>query len=191
MDQGEDFAREVLAFLQEDNAPNAASLPEGTVVILFTDIVESTALTERLGDAAFRARARELDTALRSLVREHAGTPVEGTLLGDGLLALFTSGRRAIECALACRTAAGESGFGLHLGLHAGDVLRDGNNVYGGAVNLAARIKDASAAGQVLVSATVRDLARTSTAVSFVDRGEHALKGIADRVRLYEVEAGA
>ncbi len=64
--------------------------------ILFADIVDSTALTERLGDAAFREKARELDGALRAIIREHGGTPIEGKLLGDGVLAVFTSapGRR-------------------------------------------------------------------------------------------------
>jgi class 3 adenylate cyclase/pimeloyl-ACP methyl ester carboxylesterase len=163
------------------------TLPEGAVVILFTDIVESTALTERLGDAAFRSQARELDASLRVLVREAGGTPVEGTLLGDGLLAVFTSARQAIDCALRCNAAAESAGLQLHLGLHAGDVLREGNNVYGGAVNIAARIMALTEPGQVLVSDTVRSLARTSAGVTFADQGEHALKGIADPVRVFEV----
>ena len=58
-------------------------------MILFADIVDSTALTERLGDAPFRKRARELDGRLRILIREHSGTPVDGKLLGDGVLAVF------------------------------------------------------------------------------------------------------
>ena len=57
----------------------------------------STALTEQLGDTAFRAKARELDTSLRSVIRDSAGTPVEGKVLGDGVLAVFTSARRAID----------------------------------------------------------------------------------------------
>jgi class 3 adenylate cyclase len=188
----EDHARIVNDFLGDWDAPLEVPaapdpLPEGAVVILFTDIVESTALTERLGDAAFRARARDLDASLRTLVRENAGTPVEGTLLGDGLLAVFTSARQAIDCALKCNAAAEGAGLQLHLGLHAGDVLREGNNVYGGAVNIAARIMGLTAPGQVLVSDTVRSLARTSAGVTFADQGEHALKGIADPVRVFEV----
>jgi hypothetical protein len=75
----------------------------------------------------------------------------------------------------------------LHLGIHAGDVIREENNVYGGAVNIAARICALSAPGEILVSATIRDLARTSAGVTFADRDEHELKGIDDAVRLYEV----
>jgi class 3 adenylate cyclase len=175
------------------------SLPEGDdageqdrprsaiAAIVFMDITDSTALTEQLGDALFRVQARELDAALRSLVRAHGGTPIEGKLLGDGVLATFTSARDAIETALHCRLAARSMALDLHLGAHAGDVIHEGNNVYGGAVNIAARICDLSAPGQVLVSDALRWLARTSTNVRFIDRGEHSLKGVVDRVRIFEI----
>jgi class 3 adenylate cyclase len=162
-------------------------LASGTAIILFADIVDSTALTERLGDAAFRAKARDLDAALRSVIREHSGTPIEGKLLGDGVLAVFTSGRQAIEAALACGQAGNHAGLPLHLGLHAGDVIREDNNVYGGAVNIASRISGVSAPGEVLVSETVRSLARTSAGVRFEDRGEQALKGVGEPVRVWAV----
>jgi adenylate cyclase len=79
----------------------------------------------------------------------------------------------------------------LHLGLHAGDVIREEGNVFGGAVNVAARISGLSAPSEVLVSHTVRDLARTSAGVVFEDRGEQALKGVGEAVRVWAVvEAG-
>src|SRR3989449_5957432 len=152
-----------------------------------TDIADSTALTESLGDAAFRAKARELDGALRTIIREHSGTPIEGKLLGDGVLAVFTSARQAIEAALVCGRAGGDAGLPLHLGLHAGDVIREENNVYGGAVNIASRISGLSATGEVLVSDIVRGLARTSAGVRFEDRGEQALKGVAEPLRVWAV----
>jgi len=179
-------------FLGEGEETKAAvQLPEGMAVILFTDIADSTSLTERLGDSAFRARARELDTSLRSVIRDSGGTPVEGKVLGDGVMAVFTSARQAIECALRCNTAAEGTGLQLHLGIHAGDVIREGNNVYGGAVNIAARIAGASAPGEILASDVVRGLARTSAGVSFDDRGEHELKGVGEPQRLFAVKGGA
>src|SRR5206468_8914794 len=96
-------------------------LPSGTAIILFADIADSTALTERHGDTAFREKARDLDAALRAVIREHAGTPIEGKLLGDGVLAVFTSAHQAIKAALACGAAGSQAGLPLHLGLHAGD----------------------------------------------------------------------
>jgi class 3 adenylate cyclase len=170
-------------------------VPSGTAVILFADIADSTALTERLGDASFRAKARELGVTLRALIRECAGTPIEGPTLGDGVLAAFTSAREAIEAALRCGKAGDEAGLPLHLGLHAGDVWRekdpDGrDNVYGGAVNIASRISGLAAPGEVLVSETVRSLARTSAGVTFEDRGEQALKGVGEAVRVWAVARG-
>ncbi len=162
-----------------------------TVVILFADIADSTALTERLGDSAFRAKARDLDGALRTVIREHVGTPIEGKLLGDGVLAVFSSARQAIEAALACGAAGSRAGLPLHLGLHAGDVIREENNVFGGAVSIASRIAGLSVAGEVLVSDIVRGLARTSASVQFEDRGEQVLKGVGDLVRVWVVIAQA
>jgi class 3 adenylate cyclase len=168
------------------------TLPSGTAIILFADVVDSTALTERLGDSAFREKARGLDEAMRAAIRENGGTPVEGKTLGDGVLAVFTSAKQAIACAQACHNAASAAGLSLHAGIHAGDVIREADadgrgNVYGGAVNIAARVAAASAAGETLVSATVRDLARTSAGVAFEDRGDQALKGVGEPVRVFAV----
>ena len=168
------------------------SVPSGTAVILFADIADSTALTERVGDAAFRAKARELGASLRALIRECRGQPVEGPTLGDGLLAVFTSAREAIEAARRCAGAGDDANLPLHLGIHAGDITRekdpDGrDNVYGGAVNIASRISGLSAPGEVLVSDTVRSLARTSAGVRFENRGEQALKGVGEAVRVWAV----
>jgi len=182
------YAQEVTSFLGGGPHPRATpALPSGTAVILFADIVDSTALTERMGDTAFRERARQLDERLRAAIRAASGTPVEGKLLGDGVLAVFTSARQAIDAALSCAASGGEFGLQLHLGIHAGDVIREGDNVYGGAVNIASRISGLSAPDELLVSATVRDLARTSVGVTFEDRGEHTLKGVAEPVRVYAV----
>jgi class 3 adenylate cyclase/pimeloyl-ACP methyl ester carboxylesterase len=186
----EAVAQEILDFLDEDHAPGAvAPLPSGTAIILFADIVDSTSLTESMGDAAFRAKARELDEVMRAAIRACSGTPVDGKLVGDGVLAIFSSASQAIDAALRCGAAGDGVGLKLHLGIHAGDVIREANNVYGGAVNIAARIAAASAPGEILVSDTVRNLARTSAAASFEDCGEHALKGIVEPHRLFAVRA--
>jgi class 3 adenylate cyclase len=171
----------------EEAVAEAATLPSGTAVILFADIADSTALTERLGDAAFREKARELDEALRRAITSNGGTPIDGKLLGDGVLATFGAAREAIACAAAIHTAGSHAGLLLHVGVHAGDVIRESNNVYGGAVNIAARISNEAAAGETLVSGTVRDLARTSAGVSFEDRGERELKGVGEPVRVWAV----
>jgi class 3 adenylate cyclase len=79
------------------------------------------------------------------------------------------------------------SELGLHIGLHAGDVIREEGNVFGGAVNIAARICGLSEAGEILVSDVVRGMARTSAGVAFEDRGEREMKGVGEPVRVYAV----
>jgi class 3 adenylate cyclase len=180
-------------FLGVHDVPQPTSIaprseaPHGTAVILFTDIVDSTALTERMGDAAFRARARDLDTSMRGIIAEAGGSVIDAKTLGDGVLATFSGASQAIDAALRCGAAGDAQGLPLHLGLHAGDVIREEGNVFGGAVNIAARISALSAPGEVLVSDIVRGLARTSADVTFEDHGEHALKGVADAQRVYAV----
>ncbi len=169
-------------------APNGPGLRSGTSVILFTDIVDSTLLTERMGDVGFRTASRGLDRGLREAIAEFGGTPVEGKVLGDGVMGVFTSATKAIDAARRCLQLSEESTLSLHIGLHAGDVIGEGTNVYGGAVNIASRICSLSEPGELLVSQTVRDLARTSANVSFEDRGAHALKGIVDPVRVFAVQ---
>jgi class 3 adenylate cyclase len=157
----------------------------GTAVILFTDIADSTALTERMGDAAFRTASRAWEDGVRAAIRQHNGTPVEGKVLGDGVMGVFQSASHAIAAAQQCAQL--DSELTLHIGLHAGDVIPEGTNVYGGAVNIASRICAMSAPGEILVSDVIRSLARTSAGVTFEDRGEHTLKGIEDPQRVYAV----
>lgn len=177
-------------FLSEgDNIAIATPAAHGTTVVLFADIADSTAMTERLGDAAFRAKARELDASLRACVRECDGSVVDAKTLGDGILATFPAAAQAVRAAVACAAAGEAQGLPMHVGLHAGDVIREDGNVFGGAVNIAARVSALAAPGEVLVSATVRDLARTSAGVAFEDRGEHTLKGVADAVRVFAVRS--
>jgi class 3 adenylate cyclase/pimeloyl-ACP methyl ester carboxylesterase len=182
---GQRLGRELLGFFDGAAARAAATPVTGTATILFADIAESTALTERLGDAEFRDRARALDERLRGAVRAAGGTPIEGRLLGDGVLAVFSSARQAIAAAHDCVRAGADAGLPLHLGLHAGDVLEEDGNIYGGAVNIAARMAALAAPGEVVVSDTVRGLARTSAGSTFSDRGAHTLKGIAEPLRVW------
>ena len=171
----------------EPTAPAPAG--SGTAVILFLDIADSTALTTKLGDAAYREKERALDATLRVAITNAGGTPVEGKVLGDGVMAVFTSARQAIDAAQRCRDLGNEAGLPLHVGIHAGDVVREGNNVHGGAVQVASRVQSVAAPGEILVSDTLRGLARTSAEVQFEDRGEHELKGIPEPQRLFAIRA--
>ncbi|MEX2157865.1 MAG: adenylate/guanylate cyclase domain-containing protein [Dehalococcoidia bacterium] len=190
-DAGNEWFAAILEFMgveaAPDSPPPAPAAGGGAAVILFTDIVSSTELTERMGDARFRNASRALDASLRAAIRDAGGVTVEAKTLGDGVLATFGSAAQAIEGARRCLALSAASELGLHIGLHAGDVIREENNVFGGAVNIAARICALSAPGEILVSDVVRGMARSSAGVVFEDRGEQEMKGVGEPVRVYAV----
>ncbi|HEX6312387.1 MAG TPA: adenylate/guanylate cyclase domain-containing protein, partial [Acidimicrobiia bacterium] len=181
----EEHARRLAA--GEDEGDLDTGWHDGMAVILFTDVVDSTALTEEMGDAAYRARADTLDAAVREAIAAAGGETIEGIRLGDGVLAVFGSARSAVDCAQQIHHCARSHAFALHIGIHAGDVLRSRTGVHGGAVNIAARVCDRAPAGETLVSDTIRGLARTSAGVGFDDRGLHELKGVGEPMRLFAV----
>ena len=183
----EQFSDTLYDFLGIEKEMQPTTMSSGAAVILFTDIVSSTELTERMGDARFRDASRALDTGLRAAIRHAGGAAIDGKLLGDGVLATFLSAAQAIDGARRCLELSAASDLGLHIGLHAGDVIREDNNVYGGAVNIASRICGLSAPGEILVSDVVRGMARSSAGVEFEDRGEQEMKGVGEPVRVYGV----
>ena len=189
-DAGNDLLAAILEFMGIDAAPGspppaAIGGARGTAVILFTDIADSTALTERMGDAAFRALSRTTDDRVRAAILDAGGTPVEGKVLGDGVMGVFASAADAIKAARACVEVGGE--LPMHIGLHAGDVTHEDGNVYGGAVNIASRVCGLCAPGEILVTDIVRGLARTSAGAAFEDRGEREMKGIGEPIRVFAV----
>jgi class 3 adenylate cyclase len=185
--------REAAPAAEDARPPELATTTGTSAVILFTDIVDSTALTERLGDTRYRELSRALDAGLRAAIRDAGGVAVEGKLLGDGVLATFGSAAQAIDGARRCLALSAASELGLHIGLHAGDVIReevDGRrDVFGGAVNIASRICGLSAPGEILVSDVVRGMARSSASVAFDDRGAQEMKGVGEPVHVYAVRA--
>ncbi|HEY6430236.1 MAG TPA: adenylate/guanylate cyclase domain-containing protein, partial [Acidimicrobiales bacterium] len=154
-------------------------------VILFTDVVDSTRLTEELGDARYRERARRLEEVVTSTIAAHGGNIVSGINLGDGFIGLFDSAEQAIDAARRCAQDCCSSELHLHLALHTGAILVDGPRIYGSAVNLAARICTLTGPDEILVSEALHGLAGTFAQIAFVDRGVHSLKGIAEPQRLY------
>ena len=154
-------------------------------VILFSDVVESTRLTEELGTARYRERARRIEELITSSFSAHGGTIVSGINLGDGFIGLFPAIDSAIAAARQCASEAGSTGLHLHLALHAGEIIVDGPRIYGGPVNYAARLCSLTGPDEILVSDAIRESATGLPGVAFVDRGEQSLKGIAGPQRVY------
>ncbi len=158
--------------------------------IVFTDVEGSTALTQRLGDAAARELLREHERMVREALKAHGGSEVK--TMGDGFMASFSSATKALECAIAMQRAfeqrneSAEERIRVRIGLNAGEPIAEEDDLFGTAVNRAARITATAKGGEILVANVVRELAEGKDFL-FADRGEANLKGFDEPVRLYEV----
>jgi class 3 adenylate cyclase len=153
--------------------------------VMFTDIVGSTQRAAELGDQTWCQVLDSHDQAVRRQLDRFRGREVHTA--GDGFLATFDGPGRAIQCACAIRDAVGGLGIEVRVGLHTGEIEVRGDDVAGMAVHIGARVSSLADAGEVLVSSTVKDLV-VGSAIEFADRGEHELKGVPGRWKLYAVE---
>jgi len=159
------------------------------VTILFTDLVGSTALFDRIGDEGADARRREHFVALRRAIADHGGREVKST--GDGLMVAFESAVAAVRCAVAIQRDAGE--VEVRVGLAAGEPLPEGDDLYGTPVIVASRLCNAAGAGEILATDVVRQIAGPRVAELMRPAGNLRLAGIAERVTVAQVDwrAGA
>jgi class 3 adenylate cyclase len=157
------------------------------VTILFTDMEGSTSLTQRLGDSRAQELVRAHDAIVRDSLAAHGGAEIKHT--GDGIMASFGSARRAIDCAVAIQKdlAAEANTIRVRIGLNAGEPVVEDEDLFGAAVQLAARICGRAEAGQILVSNVVRELVM-GKGFRFADIGDVTLKGFETPLRLYEVK---
>jgi class 3 adenylate cyclase len=155
--------------------------------ILFTDVVDSTATAERLGDRRWRELISTLNERTQFEIDRHRGRLVKTT--GDGAIALFDNSERAARSAIAAIGHAAELGLGLRAGIHTGEVELSPGDVRGLAVHLASRILALAGGGEVCVSGSTYELLAAS-GLGFEDRGEHELKGISGRRRVYAIVPG-
>jgi class 3 adenylate cyclase len=150
--------------------------------VLFTDIVDSTALAESFGPTRWREIVGTHNERIQFELDRFRGRLVKTT--GDGVLALFDSSERAIRAAAAICLAAKALGLTIRAGIHTGEVEVVAGDVRGLAVHVAARVMDLAGPNQVFVSATTRDLVADS-GLTFVDAGAHELKGVSGARQLY------
>jgi class 3 adenylate cyclase len=169
-------------FVTGERNAGAEELERVLATVLFTDIVNSTGNAVELGDKRWRSLLDRHDSLARQMIDRHRGRLVKST--GDGVLATFDGPGRAVRCALALSSAAGEIGVRLRAGLHTGEIEMRGSDVGGVAVHAAARVMSESNPGEVLVSRVVTDLV-AGAGLKFADRGPHDLKGLPGRWDLF------
>ena len=166
---------------------------EGPITIMFTDMERSTDLAISVGNDAAQAIVRTHNELVRQQMQSHGG--VELRSLGDGFKVAFTSVKKAVECAIAVQRAVAQNSeqgnqgaFAIRIGINTGEAIEEEGDLFGTAVNAAARIAAKARGGEILVPEVVRQLASGSLPDSvFVDRGRFRLKGFPERWKLYEV----
>lgn len=196
-DEEDHVVRVVGEFLADSASPTAGEpvqrvgSGEGATlqVVLFTDVVDHTAMMQRLGDAAGRVLLRRHEEITRSALARHDGVEVKA--LGDGFMATFGSASRALECAIELQQQL-EKAFDtsepvlVRVGLNAGEPIEDGGDLFGAAVILAARIAAQAEGGEILIPESVRGLL-AGKGYKFTERGEFTPKGFDEPVRLFSV----
>ena len=163
---------------------------DGTVTLVFTDLGDSTVLNEKLGDRAWLEVLSAHHQLVRSLVERHGGSTVKSQ--GDGFMLAFPSARRAVECAIEVQRAAsahkaGDEALQVRIGIHTGEVLRQGEDFFGRHVNLAARVGAAAQLGQILVSSLVQGVVSGDHELHFQGPRCIELKGFDQPESVYEV----
>ena len=163
---------------------------DGTVTLVFTDIVDSTVLTARLGDRAWMETLRLHHDVIGQTVSAHGGRVVE--IEGDGSMLAFASARRAVSCAKEIQTAIhgafadASPPIRVRVGVHTGDALQEADRFFGTTVNYAARVASHALGGEVLVSSLVHDLVAGS-GIEFLESRDVELKGLDGTHRLFAV----
>jgi class 3 adenylate cyclase/tetratricopeptide (TPR) repeat protein len=173
----------------------AVGQTEGTVTIMFTDVEESTRLLSTRGFTASHEIMRAYETIIDEKIAEHAGRRIKG--LGDGFMISFGSARHGVECALDIQHAIAdyskqnpERKLRIRIGLNTGEVVEEAGDIFGAAVNVAARVAGKARGGEILVSDIVRQLVGPTAEMKFAIRGRYKLKGFPDRWRLHQVTPG-
>jgi class 3 adenylate cyclase len=177
---------------QERPDVSAHAAPDGTVTIMFSDIEDSTALTERLGDEVWQELLRTHNALIRDRLRAHAGYEVK--TLGDGFMVAFQSAKKGLECAVAIQRAFADldAAHGervkVRIGLHAGEAIKEGDDFYGRNVIMASRVADKAVGGEILVSSLLRSLVESSVdSALFGEARDLELKGLSGTHAVYSV----
>lgn len=152
--------------------------------VLFTDVVGSTEKQAAMGDHRWKALIEEHHAIVRDALGRWRGG--ESSTAGDGFYATFDGPARAIRCALEIGQRVRDLGIGIRAGVHTGECEFIDGQISGITVNIGARVAAKAGASEVLISQTVKDLVAGS-GFTLEDAGEHELKGVPDRWRLYRV----
>ena len=181
-DKSDEFMHHIQTFLTGTSTPAISERRVST--LMFTDIVGSTQMAVERGNLRFADLLEVHHAAVRSELARYRGEEI--ATAGDGFLAAFDGPARAIQCALAIVRSLSAFAIVCRIGLHTGECEVRQGELHGIALHIAARVAALASPGGIFVSQTVKDLVAGS-GIGFADAGLHALKGLPEEWRLYQV----
>ncbi len=186
-------AYELQKELEQEEREKLRTKTNGQQVALvgFCDLVGFTSFLNKHGDERTKEVLQKFNSMVRSVLDTFDGTEIKQ--LGDGFMFSFTSSQAAIKGAMAFReglkkiNSEEDLDLSIRIGIHAGEVIRDDDDIIGSAVNMAERIMQEASTDQIVVSETFRRLTSAGDRFELVEIGERALKGFSGDRKIYEV----
>lgn len=178
--------------MKQWNTPQVQQLSTSGVTIMFTDMANSTSMTQELGDAAAQDVIRAHNTIVRNALAAHRGKEVKHT--GDGIMATFDDAIDAVRASIEIQEKADEHtakwprlALRLRIGMNSGEPIVEENDYFGATVQIAARVCASAGIGQIWLGESTKELIPAFAELNLVARGAQALKGVTDPVELFEV----
>lgn len=183
---------DLLGAIQEWATPAGKKRGNHFVAIMFTDIVASTALTQKVGDATAQQVVRQHNAIVRGALQTYAGREVKHT--GDGIMAVFDQSHSAVNAAIQMQREFNDTRYSqpdlplyVRIGINAGEPIHEDNDVFGTPVQLAARLVNEAGSEDIAVSEIVKRLCEGKP-IRFTSLGSRAVKGFTEPVETYRAE---
>tara|TARA_R110000868_G_scaffold162903_1_gene394443 strand:+ start:5397 stop:7244 length:1848 start_codon:yes stop_codon:yes gene_type:complete len=187
-------SRAIAAWIEK---PGNAQVPDGGKklhALMFTDIVNSTQMTQKLGDVGAQQMVHIHNQIVRTALINNYGKEVKH--MGDGIMAVFPSSASSVEAAIeiqrnmASHNERGELKFQIRIGINTGEAIAEENDLFGTVVQLAARVCSQADGDEILISKNVKDTYAGSRAI-FTTKGTRQMKGFAEPIEVFSVTARA
>jgi adenylate cyclase len=176
----------VSSVLDDRSHWESAAGSEGTMTLVFTDVVDSTTLIESMGDVAWADLIGAHESTIRRITTAQGGAVVK--FLGDGSMLAFESARAAVRTAIRIQKEIVDAQFDVRIGIHTGEVMRTAGDLLGLTVNKAARIAAAAPAAGVMLSSTTRDMIGSMDDLRFGEPQLVGLKGLSGTHQIVPID---
>ncbi len=164
------------------------SIQQRLAAVLAADVVGYTRLMEQDTEGTVAAWQSVRDSMINPTVNDHSGRIVK--LTGDGFLAEFPTVHEAVNCGIAMQEGFADCSLEFRIGINLGDIIDDGQDIYGEGVNVAARLEGLAEPNGICISGSVYEQVRNRIDAVYEDRGEQEVKNVSAAVRVYAIRLG-